>query len=652
MKTQAPFLAPRLCPLLNARVSGVRVLGVVLALSAGAAQARPVAIGGSVQAASVGTRQLGGAEMLPVWLLPRLGVEVRNDPQDLRLRWNGRELRYSPGQGWRALGWSAPGLPAPGLPALGPTPTPTAPLPAPQMHGQSLYAPLAALRLLGVPLEADTPQRLTFAAPLRVPGETLPPSPDLSPAASSPVVPAGVPTDPMNTDAISTGVMNTALPPFGVQVQTVRVSRELHRRVETQRVVLELSAAASHEVQRTADGLAVRLPGVGLTPGAQTLPSGDELRLEMDAGGSLVRLRTGGGRSEVFALSDPPRVVIDTVTQLDRAVPPPIDPQALPAGVTYRQLGGLHLLSFDPARFQARVVSAPLGNFAEVAQLVAQVGGVAGVNASYFDPASALPVDLVVSGGLMTAASLEKRAAVGLLPGGSLIFGYPRPRYRLRGPFGEVQVNAVGSRARPEWLTAFVGDGQMVTGAAGLLTLHVRPGVPRVAGVVSGPHVPPAGLLALTFDSERFGQLPRQAGEPLEISLDWRSDDAPWPQARDALSAGPLLVRSGRAVTDPRREGFDTAASIWRPTRQVALGLWRGQPTIAYLEHGSPEAFAAALVGAGLSDALRLDSGSSATAYLTGGYGGLGGYLNAVWSRPVPNALVFVPRENGAGAAR
>ena len=42
------------------------------------------------------------------------------------------------------------------------------------------------------------------------------------------------------------------------------------------------------------------------------------------------------------------------------------------------------------------------------------------------------------------------------------------------------------------------------------------------------------------------------------------------------------------------------------------------------------------------------DSGSSASAYLTGGYGNLGGYLNTVWGRPVPNAIVFVPKLTGA----
>ena len=101
-------------------------------------------------------------------------------------------------------------------------------------------------------------------------------------------------------------------------------------------------------------------------------------------------------------------------------------------------------------------------------------------------------------------------------------------------------------------------------------------------------------------------------------------------------------------VLDPRREAFDTGASIWRATRQVAFGVLEGQPTVAYLEHGTPEAFAAALAGAGVRDAVRLDSGSSATAFVTGGYAGLGGYLNTVWSRPVPNAIVFVPKVTGA----
>ena len=191
---------------------------------------------------------------------------------------------------------------------------------------------------------------------------------------------------------------------------------------------------------------------------------------------------------------------------------------------------------------------------------------------------------------------------------------------------------------------AFVGDGHTETGAAGFLTLHVRLGGRTVERAVSGPHVPPVGTLTLTFDPDRFAQLPRQAGEALEVSLDWRSDDAPWPLTRDALSAGPLLVQGGRVALNPARENFNTSASIWRATKQVAVGTFQGQPTIAFFEYGTPEAFAAALAGVGVRDAVRMDSGSSAGAYLTTGYGTLGGYLNGIWSQNVPNAIVFVPK--------
>ncbi|WP_309569971.1 phosphodiester glycosidase family protein, partial [Deinococcus sp.] len=160
--------------------------------------------------------------------------------------------------------------------------------------------------------------------------------------------------------------------------------------------------------------------------------------------------------------------------------------------------------------------------------------------------------------------------------------------------------------------------------------------------------VPPAGTLAFTFDPQRFPLLPRTVGATLSVTLNWQASDAPWDTALDALGAGPLLVAGGRVVTNPVREGFNTAASIWRPTRQVGFGVMAGRPVIAFLEYGTPDDFAAALAAAGVQVAMRLDSGSSATAYLTGGYGDLGGYLNTVWSRAVPNAIVFVPRSTDA----
>nr|WP_245808498.1 phosphodiester glycosidase family protein [Deinococcus hopiensis] len=629
----------------------------LLALTAGAG-ARPVAVGGQVQAAAVDSHTLPGGEALAVWTLPRLGVTVRNDPDDVRLLYGSRELRYAPGRGWRAVGFKLP---------------PGTRLPAPESVGTSLYVPLAALRLLGVRVIADTPNLLGFPAPAQEPEATLPPSPDLpqpaqaqtqtaqpppsvtppTPAAPGPNAPAPTPTAPPRP---TPPPPVTPPPPAQItsvaHLDTVRISRTLYRTVEVQRVVLELSGQATHQVMREGTGLSIVLLGVASSASSQTLPSGDTLGIEPGVQGSAaqttVHLKTGGGTSEIFTLEDPYRVVIDTTTQTDTRVPPPIDPDALPEGVTYRARGGLHLLSFDSARFQPKVVTAPLGTAQDVANMVKAAGGVAGVNGGYFDTASSLPVDLVAVGGLMTAPSLERRATVGFPAQGTPLFGYPRPRYILGGSFGSVKVNTVGPRARPELLTAFVGDGHTAVGMDGLTTLYLTPNATTVTRAVTGRNVPLRGTLAFTFDPARFPQLPRAAGERLNVDLNWQTPEAAWERVQDALSAGPLLVQGGKVVLNPVREVFDTSAGIWRPTRQVAFGVLNGQPTIAYLEYGTPEAFAAALAAAGVDDAVRLDSGSSATAYVVGGYAGLGGYLNTVWSRPVPNAIVFVPKISAA----
>ncbi|UBV43985.1 hypothetical protein LAJ19_03920 [Deinococcus taeanensis] len=572
-----------------------------------------------VQASAVESRVLPGGEALAVWTLPRLGVAVRNDPVDLRLLFRGRELRFAPATGWRAVGFTLGGK-----------------LSLPQLAGGSLYVPVTALTALGVPVLADTPALLDFGAPESVPAGTLPPSPDPGVPAVTPVPAPPIPV--------------TVVPPTpsaSANLDTVRVSRTLHRTVEVQRVVLELSATVPYTVTRAQDGVNLTLPGVGVTPGTQTLESGDTLTLAQGAAGASVTLATSGGRSEIFTLDNPYRVVVDTTTYLDNTVPPPVDPDALPDGVAYRQLGGLHLLSFDPALYQPRVVTAATGRASGVADLVKQAGGVAGVNGGYFDPASRLPVDLVAVGGLMTAPSLEKRGTLGFTAQGGTLFGYPRPRYVLSGAGFSVTVNSVRSKPDAGLLTAFVGDGRTRVGADALTTLLVAPGSATVGRALTGGVTPPEGTLAFTFDPARFPQLPRAAGAPLGVALNWRADSI-WDTAVDALSAGPLLVQGGRVVLDAQREGFNTAGSIWRATRQVAFGVLGGQPTIAFLEHGSPDAFAAALARAGVQDAVRLDSGSSATAFVTGGYGNLGGYLNTVWSRPVPNAIVLVPRSQTA----
>ncbi len=666
----------------------------LLLLLAGAALARPVALGGRLSSPRIETALLlTGGEGLPLSSLPRLGVAVSASDTALTLSYGALSLSYAPASHWSAQARAS--VPLPVAAAL-------AALPAPELQGSSRVVALAVLRTLGLPLLADTPDLLDIGLPALSPPSALTPTPPAlpnpalpnpalpnpalpnpalaSPAPASPAPASPAPASPapksqaqLNPASINLAPLDTVqaspltapvapVPPVpsspsvaevapSVHLTDIRSSRTLKRNIQLQRVVLELDAPAGYSVQRDAGGLTLTLAGVASTSQTQRLDSGDLLEVAADASGSSVRLTTHAAASEVFALSDPARVVVDTTSNLDAGVPPPIDEAHLPDGVTLKRWGGLSLLSFD-ARYVPRVVSAPLGRASGVAELVAGLGGVAGVNGGYFDPASSLPVDLVVRGGLMLSPSLERRAALGLDAQGTPLLGYPKPRYLLSAPGLHLSVNTVGTRPNPQWVTAFVGDGHSAVGGDGLNTLILQGGLNNPASSVlraqTGRSVPAPGEFAVSFDPARFPQLALSAGSPLSYSLNWQA--AGWDGVQEALAAGPLLVAGGRVVTDAAREGFDTSGGIWRATRQVAFVQMSGgngpdRSGIAFLDNGTPDDFARALAAAGVSSALRLDSGSSATVYVTGGYLNAGGYLNTVWSRSVPNALVFVPRE-------
>ena len=140
-----------------------------------------------------------------------------------------------------------------------------------------------------------------------------------------------------------------------------------------------------------------------------------------------------------------------------------------------------------------------------------------------------------------------------------------------------------------------------------------------------------------SFDPALLAKLKPQVGDAASLAL--TGTDPTWLEVTDAIAAGPRLVKDGAYAVNPGLEGFDPTKEIWRSTRQVGFGVdARGWYTIAMLELGTPEEFAQALVAAGLRDALRFDSGTSAQVALAGGL------ISGRWGRTVPNALVFVPR--------
>jgi hypothetical protein len=349
--------------------------------------------------------------------------------------------------------------------------------------------------------------------------------------------------------------------------------------------------------------------------------------------------------ARAFALTDPDRVVIDADAP-DELPPAP----GIPAdGVNISSIGEngakLQLVSVDPTRFRPALVTAPWGGLRSVFEYAGRAGAVVAVNGGYFDPVGGLPVDLGLSGGALLAYARGNRATLGLLDD-RVIFGSPRVRAQLV-PDGQaaLNLNAITPRPNPNWLTTFTGDGFVPTGAAGFKTLVLGPGAgvdgltqTVITHVALEPFVPDAGQVTVSFKPEVFPALDRlPIGTPVRLGLVW--SEPAWANVTHALAAGPMLVRGGQYAVNPQLEGFDTRSEIWRSTRQVAFGLdAQGRYKVAMLEQGTPEEFARALQTAGVRDAIRLDSGSSAAVFVAGGM------LSGRWGRTVPNALVFVPR--------
>jgi hypothetical protein len=344
---------------------------------------------------------------------------------------------------------------------------------------------------------------------------------------------------------------------------------------------------------------------------------------------------------ELTARATPVLTVVGTTLALAAEASPtlPPEPRAAPPGVTYTVSSAgktkLHLVSLDPARFQPRVLSAPWGGAFDALEFAARSGAVVVVNGGYFDPPTLQAVDHLMSNGQLLAYWRGARAGVGFTANG-VLWGAPRSRLTLEWAGQKFTVNSIQSQVNAKFLTLFQGDGFTSVGGLGFTTLSVSNGI--VTSSRDEAFTPAPGEVTLTFDPNLQPKLGAALpGDAATVGL--TSSDAAWLNVTDAIGAGPRLVKDGVYAVDAKLEGFDTTKEIWRATRQVAFGMdARGWYVVAMLESGTPEEFARALVSAGLRDALRMDSGSSAQVAL------MGGMIAGKWARTVPNALAFVPR--------
>ena len=319
----------------------------------------------------------------------------------------------------------------------------------------------------------------------------------------------------------------------------------------------------------------------------------------------------------------------------DLAAPIPLV-GTVPNGVTYNilpvGLSKLHLVRLDPNKYRPEVHTAPWGGAKPLLEFAN--GAVAAINGGYFDPASMQAVDLLFNGALQ-AYSRGNRATIGFLDN-TAIFGIPKARMILTLGTTVANINQIRPTPHPQNVTFFMGDGFVPVGGLGYTTFIIANG--KILERHDQAFVPKIGQFSITFNPKNNPNLERKINDSATLGLTW--GDPAWENLTGALAAGPRLIANGAFAVSPQAEGFDSSGEIWRPTRQIGIGIDnQNNYVLAMLEFASPEDFARSLLAQGLREAIRLDSGTSAQMVLAGG--AVGGRIG----RAVPNAIVFKARE-------
>lgn len=334
-----------------------------------------------------------------------------------------------------------------------------------------------------------------------------------------------------------------------------------------------------------------------------------------------------------FALTAPNRLVIDLVPQ--RQLDLPEVERALGPGASYRRFnyrtasGGsvVHVVSVAPGLGEFRVVGESRGG-ATVSELAA--GAPLAINAGYFDTASFDAIGyLLVDHGLLSLPS-RNRASIAFGEAGTVI-DRVRASVKLHTPTGLVEL-ALGDGAR----TGVVSVPGAFAGAPDMGVLVVAEGrvVENKIGPRRVPDVPGAYALSYPPDNRQLALL--DTGD--RVYLDAMLEPESFEGARYAVEAGPLLLKDGVDAYRPELEGFALGQRILDGlTQQAAVGV-RADGTVLLLVAETMRAaeLAPLLQLLGASDAMRLDSGSSATLLVDGEV------VNRRTQRRVVSAIVYL----------
>lgn len=266
------------------------------------------------------------------------------------------------------------------------------------------------------------------------------------------------------------------------------------------------------------------------------------------------------------------------------------------------------------------------------------------INANFFDPSTQLPIGLLVKDGVIQSVPYGRRGALAISLFNDLYFLAPTLKLSASVLGQTVTIDGVNRPPTANGLFLYTDRYALpIRSEAPLKAIRLRHGF--VVSVIENGLVLPDGestLLVATGEARRrLGGL--RPGDRVPIS--YTLDPAPL-FLREAVSAGPLLLKDGQIVLDPKTEKFSEEFVNAKAARSVIALTEPGDLLfIIVLKDGwsvgtDLRTLAALVQALGAHTALALDGGSSSTLLFRQGAAiqSIGG------RRPIAAGLALVPR--------
>lgn len=409
------------------------------------------------------------------------------------------------------------------------------------------------------------------------------------------------------------------------------------------RVVMDLDRPATFRWMQDQQTVSILLPADGETAGTYKKWAFDEplvpeiMQVPAATGGTSVVI---GHRSPtnalVFTLTDPPRIVVD----LPRRPPETPGPRKAPEDLEFQRITPwqVHRLATSRGLTVAYSLVLPTGQGkaklrpalandlvrgrATVGSIVTRFGAYAGLNGGYYAPDGA-PLGMLVIDGEWIKEPMLGRTVLGIMQDGSLQMGNVKFAGRIALPgAGNLTIDALnrGHEGSDEVVlfTSRWGKPTAEKEKATRVMLSAGMQVLLVNAEGRGMVIPDRGYVLSVVGPRAAQAAKAQVGGVASLQL---LTDPPWPGLLHALGGGPRLVANGRPYVTAGTERFRPDVTLGAAPRS-AIGLTPDGDVALVVVDGRQKDYsagftlselAAFLVKLGVTDAMNLDGGGSAT---------------------------------------